>query len=267
MPLSWNQLTETAANLGSRIARAGGFGRASDLLFSSRCAHCEADVSDDDMLMGFCDPCYQELLDGSDQPTCLRCGSRVPPTFDSSNGCLQCRRRPPRCRGVILLGPYRGALRSAVLKMKQPRHEPLAVAVAQLMCLVRANQLQKLAVDVVAPVPMHWRRRLARGVNSPDIVAETLSQALGRPFAPRLLRRRRNTIDQGDLSRTARIANVRGAFALSAGCDVRGSRVLLVDDVLTTAATSNECARAVRKAGATEVLLAVIARAESGPSA
>jgi predicted amidophosphoribosyltransferase len=104
-------------------------------------------------------------------------------------------------------------------------------------------------------------------VNSPDIVAQTLAHELRIPYAPRLLLRRRNTVDQGDLSRTARMRNVRNAFALSAGCDVRGSRVLLVDDVLTTAATSNECARTLRKSGAAEVLLAVIARAQSGLSA
>jgi ComF family protein len=233
-----------------------------DLLFPPRCVVCEGDLNPE-TADPLCEGCRDDLI-GVAAPTCVRCGSRVPDAFDSKAGCQLCRQRPPRFSRVALLGSYQGALRSAVLRMKQQQHAPLAAALARLLWTSRADELRSWRADVVAPVPMHWLRRIARGVNSPDIIAEHLARELRLPCAPRLLRRRRNTADQGDLSRGARLANVRGAFALSAGCDVRGSRVLLVDDVLTTAATSNECARTLLRAGATEISLAVLARAESG---
>ena len=111
------------------------------------------------------------------------------------------------------------------------------------------------AADVVVPVPLHRRRRRVRGFNQ----AEDLARNLGRPVTL-ALRRRRATQSQADLPAARRHVNVRGAFALRWRSDVRGCRVVLVDDVCTTGATLEACARVLREAGAREVSALTAAR-------
>jgi ComF family protein len=112
------------------------------------------------------------------------------------------------------------------------------------------------------PVPLHWTRRLFRGANSPETVAEVLAAKLRAAFEPELVRCRRRTRPQRTLSRADRSANVRGAFTVASDIRLDGARVLLVDDILTTGATCNEIGRALRRAGAASVSVAVLARAE-----
>jgi len=177
--------------------------------------------------------------------------------------CVGCRGRRFHFDTVVPLGVYRDQLRSAVLKMKRPSGEPLACALGQLLVLRRKEKLTQLRPQWVAPVPMHWFRRAMRKTNSPELLAEQIARGLGTAFAPRLLRRRRNTRLQPDLAPGERFHNVRGAFEVGAACDVQGARVLLVDDVLTTGATASEAASVLRRAGADMVAVAVVARAES----
>ena len=165
---------------------------------------------------------------------------------------------------AVALGNYEGLLRNAVLRMKRDTEEPLSAALAELLFQRREAALAALAADVVVPAPMYWLRRLARGTNSPEIVAERLARRLRLPCVPRMIRRLRNTRPQGALARQERLENVRGAFRLRHGCDVSGARVLLVDDILTTGATCGEIARQLLTAGAVEVSVAVLARAH-GP--
>ncbi len=108
---------------------------------------------------------------------------------------------------------------------------------------------------------MHWVRRLARGTNAPEVLAERLAQRLGVPFFP-LLARRRHTAPQSSLPRAARLTNLRRAFRLRPSYHCQGARVLLVDDVLTTGTTCGEAASTLLRRGAASVSVAVLARAE-----
>jgi predicted amidophosphoribosyltransferase len=107
-------------------------------------------------------------------------------------------------------------------------------------------------------------RRLFRGTNSPEILAWRIAGQLGARVAPGMLFRSRNTLPQADLPPGKRFQNVRGAFGLRAGYDLRDRKVVLVDDVLTTGATCSEIAGVLKRAGAATVVAAVLARAE-GP--
>jgi predicted amidophosphoribosyltransferase len=107
---------------------------------------------------------------------------------------------------------------------------------------------------------MHWSRRLLRGVNNPEILVDGLRRPLGIPVAKHLLSNRRKTRKQGMLPPRERRGNVHGAYAVSAGYDIKGAHVLVVDDVMTTGATGNEVARVLRQAGAARVSMAVVAR-------
>jgi len=152
-------------------------------------------------------------------------------------------------------------LRSAVLRIKRPNERALAVALGDVLSETFAAQLSP-SPEVVIPVPMHWTRRAWRGTNSPHTIATCLASRLGIPLATHLLVRSRRTAPQATLSPNKRRANVRGAFRVRAHRDLPGARVLLVDDIMTTGATLNEAAKVLAKAGAGEITVAVLARAE-----
>jgi len=150
--------------------------------------------------------------------------------------------------------------------MKRRRSEPLSAAMGRLLAVRRARPLKDLDADLILPVPMYWARKLARGTNSPEVVARCLAQQMRIPVSCRTLRRYRNTLPQKDLPVGQRFRNVRGAFAVRRSYDLQGARVLLVDDILTTGATCSEAAGVLIKAGAAMVAAVVIARAQ-GPNA
>ncbi len=114
--------------------------------------------------------------------------------------------------------------------------------------------------DLVVPVPMHWSRRIARGTNPAEVLAETVAQKLRIPVALDLLHNRRKTRKQGTLLPDQRRRNVREAFSVSAGYDIKDTCVLLIDDVMTTGATGDELSRMLRQAGAKRISVAVLAR-------
>jgi ComF family protein len=176
-------------------------------------------------------------------------------------GCYRCRGRKLWFDETVALGHYEGRLRDIVLHMKRAEGDALSLAMGRLICDKRGQRLAEIRADVVAPIPLHWRRRVVHQTNSATVLAEVLAGTLRVPLAERLLRRSRYTLRQTDITPSERWNNVRRAFAVRAGYHLKAAHVLLVDDVLTTGATCSEAARALRQAGAARVTVAVIARA------
>lgn len=235
-----------------------------DLLFPPRCDCCDVDLSagrHDVLLCGEC----QAQLGPKSWGGCSRCGA-VAADGRSDGRCGLCRKHPLKFVSVIPLGSYQKKLRDVVLRMKCRGNEPLAAAMGQLLTIRRGERLASLQADLIVPVPMYWTRKLARGINSPDVVAQRLAGRLRTAVCRQVLRRKRNTLPQKDLPPSQRFRNVRGAFAVRPHHDLQGARVLLVDDVLTTGATCSEAAGVLKKAGAAMVAAVVIARAQ-GPNA
>jgi ComF family protein len=191
---------------------------------------------------------------------CRRCAAVIPEIEVGRPDCFSCRKSRLRFVRTICLSKYDAELQKAVLKVKHPSAEVLALALADMLVALRGDDLRALAADVIVPVPMHWRRRLLAGTNNPELVAERLGKHLGLPIAQRSLVRCRHTPKQAG-SPNERISNVRGAFAVRRPKSIAGRRVLLVDDVLTTGATCNEATRALLDAGADEVTVSTLARA------
>lgn len=232
----------------------------SRLIFPARCALCDAEL-DESVGAAFCPPCIGQLVPAG-QERCPRCGLTLRQARADELGCPMCRRDKLHFSRVWTLGDYTSELRAALLRMKHAAEEPLSAAVAELAGERLGVAIAAWRPDLVLPVPMHWFRRWRTGTNSAAIVAERLAARLQARLALRLVSRRRHTRPQSGLSPPERLANVRGAFQLRRKAHVSGQRVLLVDDILTTAATSNEIARLLIRAGAAEVGVAVIARAD-----
>jgi ComF family protein len=144
--------------------------------------------------------------------------------------------------------------------MKTDRSELVARTLLEVAWRELAALLVSLKVDVVTPVPMHPWRRWRRGTNPPATLAGDLAAKLGVRAAPTLLRLQRNVPPQVGLSRSARFRNLAGEMALKPTYHLAAARVLLVDDILTTGATCTEAARVLRRGGASEVTVFVLAR-------
>jgi ComF family protein len=163
------------------------------------------------------------------------------------------------------LGLYDGALRQAVLKIKHAYYEPLAGGLGQRLARTIAERPFGQNAELVVPVPMFWPQRLWRGTSAAEAVAISLASELGLQIARDLLICRRWLQKQSTLKTDERRRNVREAFRASWRYNVRGAHVLVVDDVLTTGATAQEAARALRQAGAASVFVAAVARSTHEP--
>jgi ComF family protein len=233
------------------------------LLFPPYCPVCDADAD----ASAFCPDCRAELL-GASGPTCLRCAMPVGPYADLSGGCSECRGRPLGFDRAIALGPYQGPIRHLCLSLKHERNAWMARWLAELVVEGRSEALRAEAGAEggawVVPVPLHWRRRLARGYNQAEALAIGMARRLSLKVRP-LLRRVRSTPTLALAGRTERSKIMNQAFRVRANPKLRGRTVLLVDDILTTGATSGAAARALKQAGASRVVVVVVGRAEGKP--
>ena len=173
--------------------------------------------------------------------------------------CPRCRRRPSALSSCAAIGVYDGALRAILHALKYDGRRTVAGPLARLIRIHCVGVLE--GADLLVPVPLHRRRRRRRGFNQADAIA----RSIGLP-ARALLRRVRATPSQTDLPAAQRHANVRGAFRLAWRADVSGLRIVLVDDVCTTGATLESCARVLREAGAADVRAVTVARVVTRPS-
>ncbi len=224
------------------------------LVWPPRCLACTIPTATDH----FCAGCVAALT--TDQPhRCTFCAGTVGPHADATNPCLRCPKAKYAFASAVRLGLYADAVRDAVLAMKQPAGELLASRLGELWATHRAAELLASSPQIVVPVPLHWRRRWSRGYNQAEELARGVARTLRLLLAAHALTRRRATDIQASQSATARWDNVKGVFAVRTPDAVRGLRVLLIDDVLTTGATCHNAAQALSAAGAAQVHVAVVA--------
>jgi len=239
--------------------------------FPTECPLCEGELSSDGWLR-ICPACCAKF-EAWRGPLCTRCGLPFPSphALDSSLAeCGACRRGEPGFDGARSFGFYTGKLRQAVLLLKYAGGERLGVRLGELLASPWDSLplVGELDSPFIVPVPLHPSRQRERGFNQSDLLAAGLVRALGRlngGKAPRVakacLRRKRATPPQTGLSVAARRENLRGAFEVLKPQAVRGRAIVLVDDVMTTGATLSACARALKRAGAAQVMGLTLARA------
>lgn len=253
-----SEVAKTVAASGRSVIRIAGI-RLADLVYPAHCVLCRADVAERDDV-GLCAACRQQLA----PPVlgwCQRCSAPLSGFAVEATQCVHCYQEPYPWKLAVALARYHGELAQAVVRTKRRHSEPLSMALARLLCDRRGAQLKQLGADLVMPIPMHWARRLRQGANGPELIAEVVSAKLGLPLRAGWLKRRKLTPRQTHLTRRERRIRQRNSFRLSRRANVSGRSILLIDDVLTSGATTSEAAKVLLKAGAKEVNVAVIARA------
>jgi len=155
-------------------------------------------------------------------------------------------------------GFYEGSLRTLIHLFKYSGMKPLAGPLGRL--LDRALP-PEIPFDAVVPVPLYWRKKWSRGFNQSELLARHVARRRGIPVL-HALRRKRNTATQAGLANAGRRRNVAGAFTERAAGAIRGKRILLIDDVMTTGATANACATVLKRCGAKSVSLLTLARVD-----
>lgn len=224
-----------------------------DLILPARCPACGR-PSDSHRHAPFCSGCWSSVTRAPEVKRCTTCGVALP--SDYSFKCLSCIKESPHYRRAYVFGDYSGTLKAAINLLKFEGLRRLSVPLGALLC-----SLPLPPVDLILPVPLSRERLVQRGFNQSHLLGLRLSRGLSVPLEPALLIRSKDTVPQSTLSREERLKNPRGAFSVSASARRRlPRRVVIVDDVMTTGATLNECARVLVREGVEEVHAAVLAR-------
>jgi ComF family protein len=200
---------------------------------------------------GICAACNHDLS-WIDQ-ACTHCGIPLP----HLGLCALCQIKPPPFSRCISPFAYAAPL-SHLLGAFKYEHKLHYGRILSGFLVERLRECDDLAADIIVPTPLHWRRRWSRGFNQAEIIGDELSRALAIPLEAQALRRVRATPRQQQLNAEQRRKNLRGAFAASRS--VQGAHVALVDDVVTTCATSTEISRVLLAAGAASVQVWCLAR-------
>jgi ComF family protein len=230
-----------------------------DLIFSPHCMICGKRI-EDTRENWICPACLSQVAYIS-SPFCPRCGLPFVPETGSNHFCQVCLTSSPFFGTARALGKYEEGLKEAITKFKYQEKIILGENLGRLMAEILYPDLIPGTYDLFVPVPLHPKRLRERGFNQAAVLASQLSRWYQVPLDPLNLRRNRPTESQIHLDFKERRKNVKGAFSVKHEAKVNGKSILLIDDVYTSGATVNECAKVLRKAGAERVDVLTLARA------
>jgi competence protein ComFC len=232
-------------------------GAIASLLYPPVCVICRASVRATEYL---CDQCEAKVV-RIVAPFCQKCSEPFEGAITSEFTCANCAHRTIHFDAAVAAYRSRGIVRQIIHDFKYGHQIYLRQPVARwLRAALDDTRLRDCRFDIIIPVPLHPTRQRERGFNQASLLAELLSAQVSIP-SKLLLERARYTTTQTALDRSERMENLHNAFRLRKNMDVRGLRVLLIDDVLTTGSTLSECARILKSAGAISVHAATAARA------
>ena len=226
-----------------------------DLVFPPRCPLCGEGLA---AQSGLCAACWAELAIPG-EPCCSACQRPFGEGTADGTVCAPCLANPPRHDGIAAGTLYTDASRRLVLAFKHGRRIALAPLLARLM----SARLSAIGPGwLVVPVPLHRWRLWRRGFNQAALLAREIAQAKQASLLVDALVRRKRTPMLGGLGRAARARALSGAIALNPkrAAEIRGAKIVLVDDVMTSGATTDACVSALKRAGAASVVIACFAR-------
>ncbi|MFA6198433.1 MAG: ComF family protein [Patescibacteria group bacterium] len=223
-----------------------------NLVFPIRCLGCgKFDI-------WICDECLARVKLA--QVECPGCRRSMP----TNQACIDCLSQISLDRLIVWADYQNPLIQKAIHALKYG----FVAGLSTLLGRALAQQIMVYASPlpgsiVLVPVPLHWQRRNERGFNQATLLARAGAKVLNVPCWPHAIRRTKYTAPQATLSRQDRLSNLTGLFALDRGLDFSGKIVIIIDDVATTGATLQECAKVLKSAGAAEVWGAVLARSHN----
>ncbi len=228
-----------------------------DVIYPRNCLSCGADAPD--TLQTICWDCLAAVPRVA-PPFCRRCGDPIAGNVEHRYTCYSCSRTEPAFDRARSAFRYEGGLGTALRALKYDRAVWAADDCASLTAACVRAEYDGVPFDAVVPVPLFPARRRMRGFNQSEEIARGISRRIRVPLKPHLLRRIRPTVTQTGLTAPQRTANVSGAFRAGALGRPAGRHILLVDDVMTTGATVNAAAAALKDGGAETVFVITVAR-------
>ncbi|MBU2567416.1 MAG: ComF family protein [Elusimicrobia bacterium] len=237
--------------------------RAMDFVFPTVCPGCGKFIADGDAGEGkiVCGECFEKIkyVDGK---ICLKCGLPCPGDSCPGDLCDSCEKPRTEIYYTYLRGAcvYNENLSGYISSFKYRGKEYLSEFLGNILNGYLEKHPEMTKVDAVVPVPLHWRKWLARGYNQSELLSARVAKRFNIKLDPGMLERKRWTRPQAKLTRQERFKNTDGAFEIKSGRQTAGKNILLIDDVSTTGETINQCAMALKNKGAGNVYGLVVAR-------
>jgi ComF family protein len=229
-----------------------------DFVYPQSCPMCSSPLKRDEE--DVCEDCWRSLI-LLPFPYCPYCKSFLEDEDEMANHRCACLSRPKdrRIMAVRSMGTFDDHYQKLVHRLKYDKKIRLGKRLAQSLGEKVTQDTGFTDCDMVIPVPLHRARHRERGFNQSEILAEGIARATGLALAKDVLKRKRHTKDQTYLNARQRAENVRGAFVVTQPEKINAKQVILVDDVMTTGATLNECAGMLQNAGAGKVFAVTLA--------
>jgi ComF family protein len=199
------------------------------------------------------------MLEFPAPPLCRVC--RLPLHNKRKTLCEACRFFPPAFDDLFVPLLYNDIIRHLIVELKYSRHFAVIPLLGHFLLHKVPPEILREA-DMFLAVPLHWRRLVSRGYNQSFLLARYLARESGKALHGDILRRKRSTKVQRNLNPNERMHNLHGAFCVDKPESIKGKTLLLVDDIFTTGATSNECCRILKEAGAKKVFVLALARVD-----
>ena len=225
------------------------------LLWPAVCINCRESISETDNKL--CRNCWDKLLICTGAGYCRRCGREAGKFALLAGMCPDCQGKEVIFDGIARAGIYEHSLRKMVLSFKNGRTEIVSVLGFLADSALQGSDFIS-DIELFVPVPLHWTRRLVRGYNQSHVLVKKLKNSTAN-ISTDLVRIRRTKSQPAMASHAARKKNVAGAFAVRYRHNFAGRKICLVDDIKTTGATLNECAKTLKQAGASKVFALVLA--------
>ena len=242
------------------------------LLFPLSCPSCKIEPGSDATVEpifsawdddGWCRAC-RLAIDPQNSDRCHQCAAVLARPSPYTRGCASCYRQELPFELAVSVHNYQGLLQRLVVQAKNSGDETLMSQLGRLLAHQIKQHPQTADCDLIVPIPSHWSRRFSsNGFHAPSLIAQNVGKISGIPVSQRILYSVKPTLKQGTLSRTARLKNIRNAFACKKTEKIDSRTIMLIDDVMTSGATMIEATKVLKRAGAKKVLVAVIARATS----
>ena len=228
-----------------------------DMLYPRTCAGCGKPVAPEPGHL--CWDCQSKVV-YVQSPYCSICGDPVEGRVDGSFVCYACSESTPffdRARSAVR---YRGVMQDVLQEFKYREGLWMRPDLVRILEACTATHYDMDEIDAVTFVPLYPARHRQRGYNQAEVLADLLAKSIGKPLLRYCLARIKPTPTQTHLTARDRATNVKGAFKTRWLSRLKGRRILLVDDVMTTGATVNECSRVLKAGGAARVVVVTVAR-------